>query len=86
MYIDENLRWDHHIYTLDKMISPKIGILKSLRNIVPIDTTLKLMYNATVLPHFDYADIVYDAASETNKSRLHRLQTQAARPISGTGP
>ncbi len=48
--------------------------------------TLKLMYNAIVLPHFDYADTVYDAASETNKSRLHRLQTQAARLISGTGP
>ncbi len=44
------------------------------------------MYNAIVLPHFDYADIVYDAASETNKSRLQRLQTRGARLISGTGP
>ncbi len=56
-----------------------------MRNIVRIDT-LKLMYNAIVLPHFDYADVVYDAASETNKSRLERLQTRAARLISGTGP
>ncbi len=59
------------------MISPKIGILRSLRSIVPIDT-LKLMYNAVVLPHFDYADVVYGAASETNKFMLHRLQTQEA--------
>ncbi len=44
------------------------------------------MYNAIVVPHFDYADVVYDAASETNKSRLHRLQTRAAQLISGTGP
>ncbi len=44
-YIDENLHWDHHIDTLVKKISSKIGILRSLRNIVPIDT-LKLMYNA----------------------------------------
>ena len=56
-----------------------------MRNIVPIDT-LKLMYNAIVLPHFDYADVVYDATSETNKSRLQRMQTRAARLISGTGP
>ncbi len=40
------------------------------------------MYNAIVLPHFDYADTVYDAASETNKSRLQRLQTWAAGLIS----
>ncbi len=69
MYIDENLRWDHHIDTLVKNISFKISILRSLRNVVPIDT-LKLMYNAIVLIHFDYADVVYDAASETNKYRL----------------
>ncbi len=74
IYIDENLRWDHHIDTLVKKISSKIGILRSLRNIVPIDT-IRLMYNAIVLPHFDYADTVYDVASETNKSRLQRLQT-----------
>ncbi len=85
MYIDENLRWDHHIDTLVKKILYKIGILRSLRNIVPIDT-LKLMYNAIVLPHFDYADVVYNAASETQTFRLQRLQTRAARLISGTGP
>ncbi len=43
------------------------------------------MYNAILLPHFDYADTMYDAASETNKSRLQRLQTRAAGLISGTG-
>ncbi len=44
------------------------------------------MYNTIVLPHFDYADVVYDATFETNKSRLQRLQTRAARLISCTGP
>ncbi len=85
IYVDENLHWDHYIDTHVKTISSKIGILRSLRNIVPIDT-LKLMYNEIVLPHFDYADTVYDAASETNKSRLQRLQTRAVRLNSGTGP
>ncbi len=85
IYINENLCWDHHIDTLVKKISSKISILRSLRNILPI-YTLKLIYNAIVLPHFNYADVVYDAASETNKSRLQRLQTRAAQLISGTGP
>ncbi len=57
MDIDENLCWDHHIDTLVKKIPSKIGILRSLRNIVPIDT-LKLMYNAIFLLCFDYADVV----------------------------
>ncbi len=34
MYIDESLHWDHHIDTLVKKISSKIGILRSLRNIL----------------------------------------------------
>ncbi len=72
MYIDENLCWDHYIDTLVKKISLKIDIIRSLRNIATIDI-LKLMHNAIVLPHLVYADVVYDAASETNKSRLQRL-------------
>ena len=66
-------------------ISAKIGILRKLRRIVP-SNTLQLLYNAVVQPHFDYADIVYDSTSSTNKDRLKRLQTRAARLISGTGP
>ena len=66
-------------------ISAKIGILRSLRRIVPTDT-LKQLYNAIVLPHFDYGDIIYDTASVTLKDRLQRLQSRAARLITGTGP
>ncbi len=71
MYIDDNLHWDHHIDTFVKKISSKIGILRCLRNIVD---TLNLMYYAIVLPHFDYADVVFHAAFDTNKSRLQKLQ------------
>ncbi len=61
MYIEENLKWDEHINVIIPKISAKICILRSLRRIVPIDT-LKLLYNAIVLPHFDYSDMVYDSA------------------------
>ncbi len=70
MYIDENLKWDEHINGMIPMISAKIGILRSLRRIVPIDT-LKLFYNAIILPHFDYSDMVYDSAYETSRSYRH---------------
>ncbi len=85
MYIDENLKWDVHIDKIIPKISAKISILRSLRNLVPIDTLI-LMYNAIVLPHFDYADIILDSASAACKLKLQSLQTRAARLITGSGP
>ncbi len=55
MLIDSNLKWDDHINSMIPKISAKIGILRSLRNIVPNDT-LKQIYNAIVQPHLDYGD------------------------------
>ncbi len=85
MYIDENLKWYVHIDKIIPKITAKISILRSLRNLVSIDT-LTLMYNAIVLLHFDYADIVLDSASAANKFKLQSLQTRAARLITGLGP
>ncbi len=62
-----------------------IGILRSFRRIVTIDT-LKLLYNTIILPHFDYSDMVYDSASKTAKHRLQKLPTWIAKLISGAGP
>ncbi len=44
------------------------------------------MYNAIVLPHFDYADNVLDSASAASKFKLQSLQTRAARLITGSSP
>ncbi len=66
-------------------ISAKIGILRSLRNIVPMDTLIQI-YNAIVQPHLDYGYVVYDSASKTSKNRRQKLQTRAARLITGSGP
>ncbi len=56
MYIDENLKWDENINVIIPKISAKIGILRSLRRIAPIDT-LELLYNAMILPHCDYSGL-----------------------------
>ncbi len=44
------------------------------------------MYNAIVLPNFDYADIVLDSASAASKFKLQCIQTRAARLITGSVP
>ena len=85
MYIDSNLKWDDNINNMIPKISTKIGILRFLRKIVPIDT-LKHLYIAIVQPHFDDGDIVYDSASTTSKTKLQKLQSRAARLMSGSSP
>ncbi len=67
MFIDSNLKWDNHINNMIPKISAKIGILRSLRNIVPNDTLIQI-YNAIVQPQVDYGDAVYDSASQTSKN------------------
>ncbi len=83
MFIDSNLKWDDHINNLVPKISAKIEILRSLGKIVPINT-LKQLYTAIIQPHFDYGDMVYDSASGTNKTWLQKLQSRAARLITGS--
>ncbi len=85
MFIDSNLKWDDHINNMIHKISTKIGILRSLRNIVPNDALIQI-YNAIVQPHLDYDNAVYDSASQTSKNRLQKLLTRAVRLITGSGP
>ncbi len=71
MFIDSNLKWDDHNNNMIPKISAKIGIFRSLRNIVPTDTLIQI-YNAIVQPHLDYGDAVYDSATQTSTNRLQK--------------
>ena len=51
--IDSKLNWNNHIDRLCKTISPKIGLLRRLRQIVPT-ACLPKYYMATVLSYIDY--------------------------------
>ncbi len=64
-FIDTNLKWDDHINNMIPKISAKIGILRSLKYIVPTYPLIQI-YNAIVQPHLDYGDAVYDSASQTS--------------------
>ncbi len=53
-----------------------------MKKIVPI-TTLKKVYNAIILPHFDYCSLVWDNCSDYLIDKLQKLQNRAARVITG---
>ncbi len=82
MLVDENLSWDRHINTLCSKISRKLGLLKRLQKFLPKDTIL-MLYNSIVLPHFDYADVIWGTADFKYVNKIYKLQKIAARIITG---
>ncbi len=77
MFMGESLKWDHHIDSIIKKGSAKIDMLTSIHKVVPTDT-LRLLYNTMVQPHFDYANVVHETSSVTNKVGLQMSPDQSS--------
>jgi hypothetical protein len=81
IYIDSNLMWNEQYNYVCKKTSQKIGVLKKLRPIVD-DYIMKTVYNSIVLPHMEYACIIWGRCSnQNNVNRVCKLQKRAARII-----
>ncbi|PFX24043.1 Nephrocystin-4 [Stylophora pistillata] len=78
--IDDKLDWHSHIEKLTKKIASGIGALKRIRRLIPA-STLHLIYQALVKPHFDYCDIVWGSCGKTLRDKLQKLQNRAARVL-----
>ena len=62
--IDDKLDWRSHIKKLTKKIASGFGALKRIRHLIPA-STLHLIYQALVKPHFDYCGIVWGNCGKT---------------------
>ena len=80
MYFDKNLNWHFHIDKMCSKISQRTGLLKRVKYFVP-NQTLKMLYNALVLPLFDYGNVIYSTTDQTYLKRLQTLQNKGARLI-----
>ena len=80
--IDEHLTWDKQLENVQTKVSRGIGMLRRMRKVVP-KTTLIKVYNAIILPHFDYCSLVWDNCSDYLIDKLQKLQNRAARVITG---
>ena len=78
--IDEHLSWSNHIGDLSKKISSAIGALKRIRPYISKRTALQI-YQALILPHFDYCSSVWGDCNLTLSDKLQKLQNRAARAI-----
>ena len=79
---DSMLTWSSHINQLCKKIAPKIGLLRRMRHIVPIEC-LDTIYQSTVQCHIDYCLSVWGFTSNVYINMVQRLQNRAARIITG---
>jgi hypothetical protein len=80
--IDDKLNWKENIHSICKGTSKGTGMLRFCKSFVSRNT-LKMIYNALILPHFDYCFLVWSNCSETLKLNLQKLQNRAARVITG---
>ena len=76
--IDESLNWRPHIHIYSKKISAGIAILKRVSHFIPFDTRVN-MYNAMVMPYFNYCGAVWGNINKGLADKLQKLQNRAVR-------
>ena len=78
--IDAQLTWCKHVEEICKKASSAIGALKRVRPFIPKETVIQI-YNALILPYFDYCSPIWDCLSGYLSDKLQKLQNRAARVI-----
>ena len=80
LLIDDELRWTEQVNKIISTIQAKLGMLRRVKPYVPIDS-MKMLYNAFVLPHFDYCSQIWSNRFQMHTDKLSKLQKRAARII-----
>ena len=75
--LDPYLSWNDHIDYIGRKISARLGMLCKARKVIPRESCITL-YNAMILPLFDYSAVIWDCCGKTNRDYLDKLQRNAA--------
>ena len=75
--IDDHLSWCKHD-EICKKVSSAIGALKQVWPFIWKETAIQI-YNALIMPHFDYCSPIWDCLSGYLSDKLQKLQNGAAR-------
>ena len=78
--IDAQLSWGKHVEEICKKVSSAIGALKRVRPLKSKEAAIQI-YNALIMPGFDYCSPVWDCLSGYLSGKLQKLQNCAARVI-----
>ena len=67
--LDPCLTWNEHIEHIGNKISSRLGMLRRARKVIPKEACITL-FNAMVLPLFDYCCVVWDGCNQGNMNYL----------------
>ena len=79
---DECITWGDHVDKVAKKVAKGIGMLRRSKHLFDRET-LKTIYSAFVLPHFDNCALVWNNCSKTLQNKLQKLQNKAGRSKKG---
>lgn len=80
VFFHEYLDWSVHINYLRKNISRAVGILCTLRSLLPVWLKRQIYY-ATIHSHLHYCLLIWGTTTKTNLKNLYLLQKRAVRLI-----
>ncbi|KAK3912816.1 LINE-1 retrotransposable element ORF2 protein, partial [Frankliniella fusca] len=80
---DCTLSWFQHCMLISKKILATLAQVRRSCSFIPPNVR-KLIVSALVMPHLDYASVLFTDISDTNHQRLQRLQNAAVRFICGS--
>ena len=80
--LDKNLNWSDHVDLIIKKVKPALSILRRAKPFVTQYILIQI-YNALILPHFDYCSEVWSDLNKGLADTLQKLQNRAARIITG---
>ena len=76
-------KWDFHVTSLVAKCRPLVSCLKSYKYRLS-RKSLETMYKSFILPHFDYADVVWDNLTQLQIEDIEQIQLESLRTIIGT--
>ena len=83
---NQSMSWADHIDAISTKINQRIGLIRRIRNVLPLQTRVTL-YNTLILPLFDYGDVIWgDKNKDTIMSELQILQNKVAKVLLGHPP
>ena len=78
MEIDNKLDFSSHVSNICKRINNQFNVMLRFRKLIPRDTLLKI-YNAHILPYFDYCSSVWHFCRARNMDKLEVLNNRILR-------
>ena len=80
VYIDENFQWNNHFQFVCKKVSSYIWLLSRIKSYLSLEHR-SLFYKAYIQPHFNYCNIIWGNSTNSNVSRLTKLQRRVCKII-----